>query len=153
MIGESTSWQSQFSCEYRAHMIILFIVKVENLQVFEWSYMSPWQLPWIKVSWMVNNFWARSPIYMQRIYAWCSFLDPHPTIHHSNDGVRWDDTGIGSHLSFFLREQLYQIPTNTHGQFYLRNSWARKHINNSHSQFGSPNTCREGVVRELTPIG
>ena len=49
------------------------------------TYISPFLLS--IASRMINIFWAHGPISFQNMYFWCPFLDPHPTILHSNIGV------------------------------------------------------------------
>ena len=71
---------------------ILFIVKVKRFWVIEWSYRFP-QLCWwlLCLEWSIN-LCTQSNFFQHMIPFWCLFLEPYPTIQHSNIGVclGWD---------------------------------------------------------------
>ena len=66
----------------KAHMNILFIIKVNILMLIKWSYRSPNIMLTIEPR-IVSIFWACGPISFRHMMSfWCPLLNPHLTTYY-----------------------------------------------------------------------
>ena len=72
----------------RAHMSMLFIIKVKLCVLVKLLYSPPPLFFMLTVEFRtVSVFWACSSISYEHVHFWCPFIDPHLTTYHSNIGV------------------------------------------------------------------
>ena len=67
----------------------IVLSNVKNPMLIKWSYHPPFQYCWLLgLEWLVYSQHVVQSISSKYMFFWCLFLDPHPTIYHSNIGVQ-----------------------------------------------------------------